>query len=410
MPVKSAAYTHGWEPTMNYDVIFAGGGLASTLTAYRLKTLRPDLRLLIVEAGERLGGNHTWSLHRSDISGEQNRWLAPFVAYRWPGQMVRFPKFSRQLSARYQSVSSEKLHKVATASLGRAIRLNARIASVQNDYVRLRTGEVLTAPCIVDGRGPAPTSALVLGFQKFIGLELRLAEPHGERLPVIMDADVSQDDGYRFVYTLPLSADTILIEDTYYADGPELEPETIRRKIEAYAARRGWRIAEIVREETGKLPIVLGGDIDAFWREAGGEAARIGLRACLFHPTTGYSLPDAVVMADAFAGLPQLTTQGAATLTEAISKRLWRERRFYRMLNRFLFLAAKPEKRFEIMQRFYSLGEPLIERFYRAASTRTDKARILIGRPPVSVLKALANIKETGLEPTPFGNASQPHG
>lgn len=394
------------EPRPQYDVIFAGGGLASTLSAYRMKMLRPELQLLVVEAGERIGGNHTWSFHKTDVTPEQNRWLAPFITYSWPGQMVRFPKFTRHMKAHYQSVASSRLHDVASAQLGDAIRLDARIASVQPDAITLDTGERLTASCIIDGRGPAPTNTLVLGFQKFIGLELKLAKPHGETVPVIMDADVSQDDGYRFVYTLPLSDDTILIEDTYYADGPELQADQIRGKIDAYAAKRGWQVEEVLREELGTLPIVLGGDIDAFWREAGSEVARIGLRACLFHPTTGYSLPDAVATADALAKLAKLTTKEAVELTQGISKRLWRQRRFYRMLNRFLFLAAKPDKRFQIMQRFYSLAEPLIERFYSGASTHTDKARILIGRPPVSIVRVLAHVKETGLQPTRFGNAS----
>lgn len=393
-----------------YDIIFAGGGLASTLAAYRLKMRHPELRLLVVEAGERLGGNHTWSFHSTDLTADQNDWLSPFITYRWPGQAVRFPKFARRLSTPYQSIASEKLHEVAIKALGNAVRVNAPIASVHSEGITLESGEEIAGRCVIDGRGPAPTNTLVLGFQKFIGLELRFATNHGESVPVIMDADISQDDGYRFIYTLPLSANTMLIEDTYYADGPQLAPTDIREKIESYAARRGWRIAEVVREETGTLPIVLGGDIDAFWREAGSEVARIGLRACLFHPTTGYSLPDAVATADVLAAQSELTTQKAVNLTQALSKRLWRERRFYRMLNRFLFLAAKPDKRYQIMQRFYSLGEPLIERFYRAACSSADKARIMIGRPPVSIVRVLAHVKETGLQPTPFGNASQPNG
>ena len=40
----------------HFDVILAGGGLAATLTAYRLRQLRPDLRLCVLEAGEKLGG------------------------------------------------------------------------------------------------------------------------------------------------------------------------------------------------------------------------------------------------------------------------------------------------------------------------------------------------------------------
>ena len=79
----------------DYDVIFAGGGLASTLSACRVKARRPELRMLVVEAGERLGGNHTWSCHATDLTAEQHGWMAPFIAHRWPGQMVRFPKLTR---------------------------------------------------------------------------------------------------------------------------------------------------------------------------------------------------------------------------------------------------------------------------------------------------------------------------
>jgi lycopene beta-cyclase len=394
----------------DYDVIFAGGGLASTLSACRLKARRPELRLLVVEAGQRLGGNHTWSCHASDLTAEQNGWMAPFIAHRWPGQMVRFPKFTRALRTPYQSVTAEKLHQAALAQLGGAVRLNTRIASLGEAALSLASSERLTASCVIDGRGPAPTQALALAFQKFVGLEVRLSEPHGETVPVIMDAAVSQSDGYRFVYTLPFSADTILIEDTYYADGPELEPDKLRDRIEAYATSRGWRIAEIVREETGTLPILLGGDIDAFWREAGSGAARIGLRACLFHPTTGYSLPDAVAVADAIAALPVMTSANAARLTQACSKQRWKERSFYRMLNRMLFLAAEPHRRYEVLQRFYELPEPLIERFYRAASTYGDRARILIGRPPVPIIKAFTQIRNANLKPGRFGDAGQQNG
>ena len=102
----------------DYDVIFAGGGLASTLSASRLKANRPELRLLVIEAGERLGGNHTWSCHATDLTAQQNGWMAPFIAHRWPGQMVRFPQFTRRLRAAYQSVTANKLHEAALAQLG----------------------------------------------------------------------------------------------------------------------------------------------------------------------------------------------------------------------------------------------------------------------------------------------------
>ncbi len=326
------------------------------------------------------------------------------------GRWCAFPNSPARCGRRINRVTAERLHDEAFPRLGDAVRLDTRIAALDGTGLSLESGERLSGRCIIDGRGPAPSPALALAFQKFVGLEVRVSEPHGETIPVIMDATVSQSDGYRFVYTLPFSADTILIEDTYYADGPALEPGKLRARIEAYAVSRRWHISEVLREETGTLPILLGGDIDAFWREAGTGAARIGLRAGLFHPTTGYSLPDAVAVADALAALPEITTQSAARLTQACSKQRWQERGFYRMLNRFLFLAAEPDSRYKVLQRFYELHEPLIERFYRAASTYADKARILIGRPPVPIHKALTHLRETTLKPGRFGNAGQQDG
>ncbi len=390
------------------DVIFAGGGLASGLAAYFLALLRPDLRVRIIEAGERLGGNHTWSFHGSDLSLEQRAWIAPFIAHSWSAQAVRFPEFGRSLPLTYHSVTSETLHQALVSRFGDGVLLKAQITGLAKNEVHLASGEIMRAACIIDGRGYAPSPSLVLGFQKFLGQEVRLAGRHGETAPVIMDAAVSQDDGYRFVYTLPLAPDRLLIEDTYYADGAELDTGLLRAKIAHYAAARGWQIAEVVREERGVLPVVLAGDIDAFWAAIPAHEVPIGLRAALFHPTTGYSLPDGVRLADKLGRLPTLTTRAVRALVEEHSKRLWRERGFYRMLNRMLFLAAEPEQRRVVLQRFYRLPEGLIARFYAASSTSADKARILIGRPPVSIRRALASLPEASVAPRNCRPISRP--
>ena len=54
-----------------------------------------------------------------------------------------------------------------------------------------------------------------------------------------------------------------------------------------------------------------------------------------------------------------------------------------------LFGAAEPAKRYRIFQRFYRLPQPLIERFYAGRSTAGDKIRILAGKPPVPVTRAV---------------------
>uniref|UniRef100_UPI00223A6DD7 lycopene cyclase family protein n=1 Tax=Pseudomonas viridiflava TaxID=33069 RepID=UPI00223A6DD7 len=70
----------------------------------------------------------------------------------------------------------------------------------------------------------------------------------------------------------------------------------LREHIADYVRWQGWTIAECLREEQGVLPITLAGDFDAFWQQAAGQPLS-GLRAGLFHCTTGYSLPHAVRLA-----------------------------------------------------------------------------------------------------------------
>jgi len=59
-----------------------------------------------------------------------------------------------------------------------------------------------------------------------------------------------------------------------------------------------------------------------------------------------------------------------------------------------LFGAANPPERYRILQRFYRLPAPLIARFYAGRSTLADRLRILAGRPPVSLRRALAAMME----------------
>ncbi len=377
--------------TKPYDLILAGGGLANGLIAWRLRQRRPSLRILLLEGGDSIGGNHTWSFHDSDLTAQEWAWLAPLVTQRWPRYQVGFPQLERTLEGGYASISSEDFARIVSADLGPGLRTGAQITGLTPSSVTLASGEVLAARAVIDGRGMRATRHLSLGYQTFLGQELVLAAPHGLQAPVIMDAGVEQQGGYRFVYLLPFGPDRILVEDTHYVDSAAWEPERLRANIAAYVAARGWQVASMLREEHGSLPIVLAGDFDACWDEMQGQPCS-GLRAALFHPTTGYSLPHAVRLADHIAGL-QDDALDAPRLFAAIreeARLAWESQRFFRLLNRMLFLAGRPESRWRVMQRFYRLPAPLIARFYAGRLRMQDKARLLSGKPPVPVGEAFA--------------------
>ncbi len=368
----------------HFDVLFAGAGLSAGLTAYRLAQKHPSLRIALVERGRSLGGNHTWSCHATDVSPSQLEWLDPFIVHRWGSQQVAFPDLSRQLSTGYQSLTAARFDKVLRSTSGITVIDAAEIIGLDAKSAQLADGRSFTATTVFDARGPLASSAMTLGFQKFLGLEVEFAGPHGLKAPIIMDATVPQTDGYRFVYVLPFTDRTALIEDTYYADGHDLPIGQLREEIGRYATAKGWTITQTIREEQGILPIVLEGDIDAYWADLPlNGPAPIGLRAGLFHPVTGYSLGDAVRLADVIAAAPPADTAIARALVEAHAREQWARHGFYRLLNRMLFRAAKPEERYIVLKRFYGLPEGLVERFYAGRSTLGDKARVLAGKPPV---------------------------
>jgi lycopene beta-cyclase len=308
---------------------------------------------------------------------------------------VRFPGFTRTLTGPYNSIASEGFDAHLRAVLGDRVLTGMTVTDIGPTRATLVDGRTIYARAVIDARGGGDLSMLTCGWQKFVGQALELADPHGLGRPMIMDASVDQIDGYRFVYLLPTGPKTIFVEDTYYSDEPGLDIEAVSARIGAYARGHGWTVLAVTRQETGVLPVVIGGDFDRFW-PAADTIARAGVRAGLFHPTTGYSLPDAVALAVWLANVWPLEGEGA--LAKGIRERAkahWRRGGYYRMLDLMLFRAAVPAQRYRIFARFYRLSPGLIDRFYAGRSTLTDKFRILCGRPPVPIRTAMRALIDT---------------
>lgn len=375
---------------LHFDLVLVGGGLSNGLIAWRLAMKRPELRVAIVEAGPTLGGNHTWSVFEQDITPEQREWTAPLVAHRWDRYTVRFPRRERRLEAGYRSSTSENLAAAVTAALpADRIFLSSPAVSVEPQSVVLADQRRLTARAVIDGRGYRPSPHLKLRWQKFFGLELHLTEDHGLDGPIIMDATVPQLDGYRFVYVLPFGPRHVLVEDTYFSDGVDLGREDATARIMDYARAQGWTIASVGRDEAGVLPMAIGGDVGKLWEEGTPGVGMVGLQAGLFQPATGYSFPDAVRTADLIADLPDFDAPAVYRALRAHSCAAWASNGFYRYLNLLLFEGADADQRYKVIERFYGLGGKLVRRFYAGQSTVADRIRILVGKPPISVVRAI---------------------
>jgi lycopene beta-cyclase len=373
------------------DIAIVGGGLAGGLIALALARLRPEVTVRVLEAGTAPGGNHRWSWFASDLSPAGSELMQAFRQARWDaGYEVRFPGFARRLATPYRSLAStdfaEGLKRLLPPA---ALQTGAPAQALAPDAVTLASGEWVTARAVIDCRGFAPSPHLSGGWQVFMGRHLRTPSPHGIDRPVIMDAAVEQLGGYRFVYVLPLAASELFVEDTYYQDTPLLDRSALSARLDRYCAANGWD-GTLLGSETGVLPVVTGGDFAAFQRAQRIEGVAVaGVRGGFGHPLTSYTLPFAVETALAIAAEADLPGPQLAAMLEARARRHWSDTRFYRRLGAMLFGAAHPEARWRVFARFYRLPEPLIERFYAARSTLADRARILCGRPPVPISRAI---------------------
>lgn len=366
-------------PHPELDYLLVGGGLQSVLLALAILERTPGARLLLLERGKRLGGNHTWCCHAADVPEDARAWFAPLVVARHSRYDVHFPGRTRRLNEPYLALTSERLHDVAEARLAAAPAaswVRGDVVGVARDEVVMSDGSRFGARLVIDARGPDAAVGDVRHFQKFVGLELSVRPESVPDAPTLMDARVPQHDGFRFMYVVPLARDRVLVEDTYYSDSPVLDVPALELGVLAHASQVGLDVSFVARREHGVLPLPLRSP--ALASEEG--PLRAGYAGGYFHPTTGYSLPFALAFARHVASRQPEEVRDAEFITA--QRRLARQQRYACWLNRLLFTGFSPEDRHHVLERFYGLPEGTIRRFYALSLTPLDRARILCGRPP----------------------------
>lgn len=374
----------------HFDAIIVGAGLSGSLLSLGLLHHFPRLRILILEKAPELGNQHTWSFHDSDIPEALRSWVENLISKTWPSHEVFFPFLHRVLASPYHSIRQQDLS-LRVSQSGALVRTSCPVVALGSDFARDDEGQIYRAPLVVDARGWDEFQG-PCGYQKFVGLDVELQEPHGLQHVRLMDARIPQIDGYRFMYVLPWSEKHLLIEDTYYSNHALLKIERIEQEILRYAQGQGWKIASIQRREVGCLPLPLS---SSSFPSTAPATQSLGARALRMNAVTGYTTPHLLRFLDSFFKTSTPSRENFERTQARFQKDEQQRENFYLMLNRMMFQAAANEERYRILQKFYRLPEGVVQRFYSGRLSWLDKARILSGRPPVSVTKALRAILST---------------
>jgi len=358
-----------------------GGGLQAGLVALAVGFYQPQARLLILEREPNFGGNQTWSCHQSDIPPSAREWFGQIPAERWPSYLVKHQNFVREIKIGYQSIRSADFYrhvKLACEKIGAnfQFRSGVDVREVDLTEVVLSNQEKIGARCVIDCRGFLPDeNSSGLGFQKFFGWEVQLPKPWHCQLPMVMDFDENQQDGFRFTYALPFADGQVLLQDTRFSNVSTIDHLDSQLRLASYLKLHGHEEFKVVREEHGCLPMPYGR-----FQPNDRSALRGGFRGGWFHAATGYSLPLAMRFAEAVASVD------ARMAGDSIAQ-LWRQHanraKKARFLNRMLFCLVRPESRQQIFRHFYkSLPESVISRFYSHSFSRLDFLRVVLGKPP----------------------------
>ncbi len=381
-------------PGRSFDYLLVGGGLGNALIALSLFEAQPTVRIGLVEQHGALGGNHVWCFHAGDVEPGAQRVVSRLVGAHWPRYEVRFPELVRTLEEPYAAVRSERLDEVVRGAFaeraGSRLFLDSRAVLVTDHSVTLESGQQLHAATVIESRGPdALTTGPRAGYQKFLGLELKLRRPSPIQHPTLMDALVPQRDGFRFLYALPFAHDRVLLEDTYFSDSPELDRVRLETEILDYAAKNGFEVDYVTRQEAGVLPLPT--RLPRIENPAPNGPLVAGYQGAWFHPVTGYSFPVATRIASAVAQTDPTRLRGQ--VWPELVRQQRSQLRFCLLLNQLFFGAFAPEERRNVIARFYGLPPASVRRFYAMTLTRGDRARILCGRPPrgFSLRRVLAN-------------------
>ena len=375
-----------------YDYVLIGAGLQSGLLIMALRHYQPHRRVLVLEASDRVGGNHTWCGHDLDFPSDC-LWLEPLICHHWAAYQVRFSGLERTVNRPYRCITSPHFEQVireltsdeTADDMPGGVTLCTRtvVSQITDQSATTEGGETYFGRVVIDCRGPNRTgshgTAVACGYQKFVGWEISLQEDWPDQVPVMMDARIEQRDGFRFCYVLPFTPRRILVEDTYFSENPELDRQSSYEVIRDYVRRRTTGRWTVLREEAGCLPMPMGSsNLPSVLNPLAG-----GYAGGWFHAATGYSLPLAIRFADAVANVPPEKAHEAVAALAASH----RTRAAYaRFLNRMLFRLVRPETRWQIFQRFFRvLSDDALCRFFAHEFTTTDAARIILGWPPTGL-------------------------
>ena len=244
----------------DYDIVFAGAGLAGLSLAARLAALPDPPRMLLVDPLQNDTSDRTWchwQLHESIFDDAiTHRWQCWSVDKNHDQTAVGSTDipYVRIPSDRFRQIAWERIKACPRAEFLRGMSVASTEEVSDRAVVHLSDGRLMESSWVFDSRPLQNDNAP--WRQIFRGLELHSPETKLETSTVtLMDFQSAEPEGVRFFYVLPLDAHTALVEDTWLVPShktPAFSDDAIVSYASKNLAQTHWQIRH---QEEGNLPM-----------------------------------------------------------------------------------------------------------------------------------------------------------
>ena len=367
-----------------YDLAFAGAGLAAVSLAVRLAALPDPPKIILLDPRTEFPRDRTWchwQLHETPFDHA--------ITHRWHRCTVRTPTVSTVAAATaptpYIRIPADRLHQIAAEKLTasphvtilRGVSVHTIDQHPDHTTLHLSDGQHITAAWTLDSRPPENDQAP--WRQIFRGLELHSPEANLDTTTVtLMDFQSADSGGIRFFYVPPLDPQTALVEDTWLVPSGK-SPTFSNEEILSYARKNlsatTWQIRH---QEEGNLPMGLLRDL-----KIKNRIIPWGTAAGAIRPSSGYAFSRIQRASETMTQYWSQHRSPAPAITHESRLLAWLDRVFLRAMT------LHPERVPTYFTRLFDRVPPdALLRFLESEPRPADILQVMRALPPAPFLAA----------------------
>lgn len=296
-----------------------------------------------------------------------------FFSQTYAAPCVRLPKegkiHERILSGKYVRIDKTKLqeHFLQTLNEHQTLFYDGTVEKIVHeeevDHIHTEDGQKITCDVVIDASGTNSPFTQTKGsskpaFQLAYG-QLIKTQPHGIPCGDMRFMDFSPADDSEniatFLYSMPLSHDTLFVEETILATRKLASFDYLKKRLEKRLKREGIVVEGVLDEEYCRIPL------GAAVPHKNQKLIPFGGAASMVHPASGYMLSKVLKLAPEIAALISEHTGSKESLLAGAMNIIWpQERRRCRelyLVGLEILTRMTPQRNWEFFDAFFSLPD-----------------------------------------------------